>query len=330
MTTKTATLAVVLALGALAATPFTAVSQDTPAVPATTPAQPVGISTLRFGDQHIEIKGVVQMVATANGAVLVLPDGAVPLPGNLFDTVKLPDGRTGYALKSKDPINLSYAADPAPSLIPAAYNETIEATGDPVTKLGIVMKGQTMVSIPYRYKRPLRMREDLSISGLFGTRVLATKGEVGFDAGEFTGGGMTHHLLCFFNPTHSEPYAVPDCFVKYPAPDGSFGLAQVNVVSNLPVNYEMSRFQATGAKAPAVDSEGVTIDHDFHLELVPGWWRDHKLELSWRSDGQYIAKEEVPADDNGVVKVRLKNGYLLLRNDPREHVKTLVEFAPDQ
>ena len=330
MTTKTATLAVAFALGALAAAPLAALSQDAPAVPAATLTPSTGVSTLRFGDRHIEVKGLVQMVATANGAVLVLPDGADPLPGDLFDAVKLADGRTGYALKSKDPINLSYAVDPAPSLIPTAYKDTIEATGEPVTKLGIVMKGETLVSIPYRYKRPLRMREDLSISGLFGTRVLATKGEVGFDAGEFSGGGTSHHLLCFFNPTHAQPYAVPDCFVKYPAPDGSFGLAQVDVVSNLPLDYKMSRFQANGAQAPAVDSEGVTIDHDFHLELVPGWWRDHKLELSWRSDGQYIAREEVPADDNGVVKVRLKNGYLLLRNDPREHVKTLVEFAPDQ
>ncbi len=337
MTLKTLTAAGAFALGLLIAMPHGAQAQGAPPVtvrivdpPVDTPPPP-GMSYIRFGEHEIEVSGHVQITALKSGMLIMLPDGAPPLPADLFDVNTLPDGRVGYVPKVHlDKISVITTGIARSSPIPVQFAQAIEEIGDvPQTHLGTLHKGEVVMSIPYRYKHPIRMSDDLSINGLFGTHVLAKKDEIGFDAGKFNGGQVSHHLLCFFNLEHGNPYASPDCFVKFPSPDGAFGLAEVSVPSNLPTSFQMSKFQATGVKAPPLETDNVTIDHDFHLDLLVGWWSDGGLELTWRSEGVRLQTNTVRPGPDGTVRLHIKGGTLVLRSDPTEHAKTLAEFQPD-
>ncbi len=340
LTLKSVTLASICALGLLVAVPQGAGAQDAnfggaPVTvriidpPVETPPPP-GISYIRFGTHEVEVNGPVRFTNDKVGKTVLLPDGAPPLPADLFDAITLPDGRVAYTARTQDRVIIFATIKASDNPIPAPFAATIEMIGDvPQTKLGVLHKGDTVLSIPYRYKHPLRMSDDLAINSLFGTMVLATRDEVGFDAGEFSSGTVPHRLLCFFNPKRSNPYMVPDCFVKFPAPDGSFGLNQVIVTNNLPTQFVMSKFEVTGAKAPPVESEAVTIDHDFHLDLVVGWWSDEGVELTWRTEGVCLQTQKVKLQADGTVRLRIKGGWIVLRGDPRERVKTLAEFVSD-
>ncbi len=285
---------------------------------------------IRVGDHELEVSAPVQVLALKTGMKIMLPDGAPPLPADLFDTTTPPDGRLGYVCKTKDKVIVIFSTRAKASLIPVQFAQIIEPVGDvPQTHVGTLSNGDVLMSIPYRYKRPIRMTADLSISGLFGTSMLAKKDEVGFDAGEFRGGSGTHRLLCFFNTSHGESYRSPDCFVKFPSPDGSFGLARVMVLSNLPTSFQMSRYQASGVTAPSVETENVAIDHDFHLDLLVGAWSDRGLDLSWRSEGIRLETITVRPAADGTVKYHIKGGTLTLRCDLNTGDKTKVEFEPD-
>ena len=341
MRLKTIILAAACAFSLLSVLPQAAMAQGAPPVTVRTidppnDAMPApGVSFIRFGNHQIEVSGPVEVTVAQPGnaksaSLLILPDGAPALPADLFDPTPLPGGGVGYVLKTQDRVTVIYAAKVNTTQIPGQYLSLIDQAADlPQTKLGVLRKGEVVMSVPYRYRKPIRMTDDLSITGLFGTHVLATKGETGFDAGEYGGGAVHRHLLCFFNTSHSNPYAAPDCFVKFPSPDGTFGLAEVSVATNLPTAFEMSRYEVTGVKAPPIATEGVSIDHDFHLDLVVGWWSDRGLELTWRSEGKTLQTQTVPADKDGFVRIHIKGGSINLHGDPYEHVKTIAEFVPD-
>ena len=334
MKLRVMTAAGACALGLFAMLPQGARAQGAPPVtvrvmdaPVDTPP-PVGTTYIRVGDHEIEVGAPVQVMALKTGMKIMLPDGAPPLPAEWFDATTLPDGHLGYVCKTRDKVTVIFAMGSKPSPVPAQFAEMIEPVGDaPQPHLGTLSNGDAIMSIPYRYKRPIRMTDDLSINGLFGTQVLAKKDEVGFDAGEYRGDGISHRLLCFFSSGHG--YKTPNCFVKFPSPDGSFGLAGVVVSSNLPTAFQMSRYQVSGVKAPPVATDNVTIDHDFHLDLLVGRWTDSGLEMSWRSEGLRLATFTVKTGTDGTVRYHIEGGTLVMRSDPNTGDKTRVEFVPD-
>ncbi len=189
--------------------------------------------------------------------------------------------------------------------------------GDFKLMTGIVARGQSIVSFPFAYAKPIRLK-----TGFHTFLHPVPAGSVGFDAGVFSSPMGDNRVFCFFRADLANPYAQPECvynanqFTKW---------ASAVAGSNIPSN--MSRGDPVSGDIK-IDRDDVVIDHAFSLQLVLGTWRKTGLRLSWMSDGREAGWMEMPLGPDGTVVLEMDTGILTLARDPADTSAIVVSYAP--
>ncbi len=194
----------------------------------------------------------------------------------------------------------------------------IEAAGPAATLItGKVAAGAAIITIPYRYKHPLRLKTPVRT---FLKSIDA--GAPGFDAGDFSGAIGVEPVMCFFRPNSPNGYALPEC-LRYVGMMG-VGWATAQVDSNLPAMFQAG----DPAGTPDVDRD-VAIEHDFKLILSVKAWKKKVVRLTWTSDGRTVGGYSLPVNADGTATLKLMTGVLTLAPDPASKDGTIVDFASD-
>lgn len=300
----------ILAVAALACF-VPAMAQDAPATgtapvpPATPPRPPAEVVIMAGGRQAI---------------AFTLPPVSEPPPG--FEKLTLPDGRIAFA-----PITLP------PSILPFWAQSLVSLRNEPVTlTTGIVAKGTTIASIPFRYNKTFRLKSDRITSGWGGKRVEAVAGSPGFYGGAFQSLGQPFRMMCVFNQAASEPYKVPPCFLRWTVPDVILRARSVATFSNLPTYYQANAKYNTELVGPSepfeVEDGDFTIDHDFRLIMTVKKWKDGEPMVAWLSEGVTVQTDTIPPGKDGTFSFPVNGGTLTLAPDPKSKSNTVVTFTP--
>ncbi len=179
-------------------------------------------------------------------------------------------------------------------------------------------RGETIVTYPFSYRKPLRLKNDIRT---FLHKVPA--GSVGFDVGDFATTIGLEHVMCFFRMDQSRPYAVPECFRDIERMGIHWGTAMVSV--NVP--SQMSYGDPVGG-IPDVDTTDVVIAHDFAFQLVFQSWSQTTVRLQWQSEGVSYANAQLPVNADGTATLIVQTGTITLTRDAADPAKVDIAFAP--
>ncbi len=196
--------------------------------------------------------------------------------------------------------------------------------GDVTVTTGALNRDQAIITYPYAYKSPLRLKNDLRT---FLHRIPA--GSPGFDLGDFTltMGSQhdvvgTEHVMCFFRTEQVQPYAVPEClrYINMLGVKWASAMAGNNVPTQMPLGDPI--FGTPDAEA------GVAIPHDFSFQLVLGGWSKKTVHLRWMSEGHAVALVDVPIKDDGTAAIETGTGTITLTRVPGD-VSVDVAYRPN-
>ncbi len=198
---------------------------------------------------------------------------------------------------------------------------------------GTLELGEGIITYPFKYSHLVRIKAP--IGPLIGFGIPA--GSVGFDAGEFGAVWKPEHILCFFDGRKPEAkrWGKPICLRYIGMLGFKWGLA--NTDNNL---LTRPTYGDGVIGEPQLETEGVTIEHDFKAVLSVAEWSRKKVTLVWKSEGQILTWTggasysflgiDVPLADDGAAHIATNDGMIALARDPDDKTKTIVSFTPRQ
>lgn len=197
-----------------------------------------------------------------------------------------------------------------PSVSPTAWAPPFitGARRDVTLSTGTLGRQQAIITYPYAYKTPLRLKNDLRT---FLHKIPA--GSPGFDLGEFslTRGPQrdavgTEHVMCFFRMEQAQPYAVPEC-LRYL---DMLGVKWASAMASDNIPTQMALGDPIWGTPDA--ETGVAIPHEFNFQLVFHAWTKKSLRLYWMSEGRAVAAVDVPLKDDGTAVIETGTGTITL------------------
>jgi hypothetical protein len=166
-----------------------------------------------------------------------------------------------------------------------------------------VARGNAIVTMPFSYRHPLRLKSDLK-EGPF---TVVKAGAVGFRVPSFMGG--SGDLNCVFNDEFKESfrYKLPICYMD--ALTG--GLTNyVDVTSNVPGTGQKKNLPI---RAPEVETVDRGVARPFSIEISVRKWTEKSVSVQWKSDGELVHFADMAIGSDGSANLLVHGKMVVLR-----------------